>query len=96
MKRLVFAAALMVGVSSLASGCRSCQSPYDYGPPVADCNCAGCNACGAGRAGSVLSHGYTTESVYETTPVEMATTEADSMSVVPGGDANLPIENMPE
>jgi hypothetical protein len=65
MKRLAFAAALLLAVGSLATGCRSCQSPYDYDSPVADCTCTGCTACGNCRAGSVLSGGYATEAPYE-------------------------------
>ena len=96
MKRLVFVTALLVGVSSLASGCRSCQSCYDYGSPVADCNCPGCTACGTGRAGSVLSSGYATESIYEATPGEMAPLEVGTTSAIAGEEANLPFENMPK
>jgi hypothetical protein len=65
MKRLVLSALLVLGSMPLATGCRSCESPYDYTPPVDNCQCQGCTACGAGRAGSILSGGYASEEVYD-------------------------------
>lgn len=58
MKRFVFAVVLGLASVSFGTGCRSCQSCHDYDPPVANCQCAGCDTCGGGRAGSVLSRGY--------------------------------------
>ncbi len=68
MKRLAFAVAMLLTLGTVATGCRSCQSPYDYGSPVADCECQSCAACGDGRAGSVLSGGYATEVVHDANP----------------------------
>ncbi len=70
MKRLAFAATLLIATSFVATGCRSCQSCHDYDSPVADCACASCTACGSGRAGSVLSGGYASETVYDAVPQE--------------------------
>lgn len=75
MKRFVLAIVLGFGAAGFGTGCRSCQNCHDYDPPVADCQCAGCTACGHGRAGSVLSGGYmggeliTEPSVYDSQPM---------------------------
>ena len=71
MKRIALAAALLLAAGFSATGCRSCQSPYDYGSPVADCACAGCTASNGGRAGSVLSNGYASGGEYYAQPLEM-------------------------
>lgn len=55
MKRLVFAATLLLAAVASAVGCRSCQSCHDYDRPVADCHCGACSTCGSGRSGSNLS-----------------------------------------
>lgn len=78
MKRLDWAAALLVTAGLLATGCRSCQSPYDYGSPVADCACTGCTACGHGRAGSVLSGGYASGEEYYDTGTVIESVPADA------------------
>lgn len=77
MKRLAFAATLLLAACFLATGCRSCQSCHDYGSPVADCACTGCTSCGNGRAGSVLSGGYATETVYDAAPHEVVPYEGE-------------------
>ena len=75
MKRLA-ALAMVLGAATFATGCRSCQSPYDYGSPVADCTCQSCTDCGHGRAGSVLSGGYSSEAVYESVPLDAEVQES--------------------
>jgi hypothetical protein len=80
MKRVAFAATLLLGATALATGCRSCQSPYDYTPPVANCECVGATGCGHGRVGSVLSGGYANEPVYD---YESVPHEGESYEVVP-------------
>jgi hypothetical protein len=55
MQRTFLFLATLAAASVLTSlGCRSCDSCYDYSPPVANC---GCNSCGTQRTGSV-SGGY--------------------------------------
>ncbi len=37
-------------------GCRACCSPYDYAPPVANCDCCGCGGrSGSAAGGAVMS-----------------------------------------
>lgn len=84
MKRLIFAALITMGLGTFATGCRSCQSCHDYDSPVADCACESCSGCGNGRAGSILSGGYTTESysVEEPTPYPGDSQAGESYEVI--------------
>jgi hypothetical protein len=74
MQRTFLFLATLVATSVVSSlGCRSCDSCYDYSPPVANC---GCGSCGTQRAGSAsggyVQEGYATgDYVTEGTPQQV-------------------------
>jgi hypothetical protein len=67
LRRCCLPLGLVAAMILSAGGCRSCSTPHDYDPPVANCQC---NACGVHRAGSAsggyVEPGYPVEGYYET------------------------------
>ncbi|MEX2315522.1 MAG: hypothetical protein WD669_00105 [Pirellulales bacterium] len=69
-RTLQLVAFLIAGASLTAAGCRSCDSCYDYSPPVADCACnsSWTERSGSAHGGYVASTPYVEGEAAETIP----------------------------